>query len=132
MVMIDDAPGYRPGACNIGPTEIAARRRVGHLGALATIGLGVALIWLGAPVWTRASLALPAALAASGYLQAALRFCAAFGWAGVVNFSDRIRDTISVAEAEARAKDRRRAIQIAGMSGAIGVGVAIAAIVLPV
>ena len=33
------ADGYRPGVCNIGPAEIARRRRAGHVGALATVGL---------------------------------------------------------------------------------------------
>jgi hypothetical protein len=33
---------YRPGACNIGPAEIARRRRAGHVGLLATaVSLGV-------------------------------------------------------------------------------------------
>ena len=30
---------YEPGVCNIGPAEIARRRRSGHVGALITIGL---------------------------------------------------------------------------------------------
>ncbi len=30
---------YRPGTCNIGPAEIGRRRRAGHVGLLATLGL---------------------------------------------------------------------------------------------
>jgi hypothetical protein len=28
---------YRPGVCNIGPAEIARRRRAGHVGLLVTV-----------------------------------------------------------------------------------------------
>ena len=31
--LMDVTPDYRPGVCNIGPAEIARRRRSGHVGA---------------------------------------------------------------------------------------------------
>ena len=43
--------GYRPGVCNIGPAEIARRRRAGHVGSLATIGLFAVLVAVDAPRW---------------------------------------------------------------------------------
>jgi len=77
---------YLPGACNIGPAEIARRRRAGHVGLILTVVLAAVLLALdAAPAW-RLTLALPAALAAAGYLQAWLRFCANFGFRGVYNF----------------------------------------------
>jgi hypothetical protein len=128
----DRPGGYRPGVCNIGPAEIASRRRAGHVGVAATLALFGVLVVLDAPAAWRLLLFLPAAAAASGYLQAALRFCAGYGWAGVFNLTDRLRDTTSVAEARVRAVDRRKAIEIGAMSALIGIVVAIAAVLVPV
>jgi hypothetical protein len=115
---------YMPGACNIGPAEIARRRRVGHAGVIATVALAAALLALdAAPAW-RLLLALPASLAAAGYLQAWLRFCADFGWRGVYNFGALGRQE-RVAADQARAQDRRRALLIGAASVAIGLAVAL-------
>jgi len=122
---------YVPGQCNIGQAEIAGRRRAGHVGVVATIGLLAVLIAIGAPPLTRLIVAVPAAVAASGYLQARLRFCAGFGSRGVYNF-DAIGTTERVADDEARRLDRARATKIGLASGLIGVAVGIAAVLLPV
>src|SRR4051812_26145032 len=58
---------YQPGACNIGPAEIARRRRAGHVGLAASVTLLGALVVLDTPPATRLLVALPAAVAASGY-----------------------------------------------------------------
>jgi hypothetical protein len=122
---------YRPGVCNIGPEEIARRRRAGHVGLVATIVLLAILIAVDAPPIARLLLALPAAIAASGYLQAWLRFCAGFGARGVFNFGGLGR-TEAVVDVEARARDRRRARQIGLASFAIGLAVGVAGVLLPV
>jgi hypothetical protein len=120
---------YVPGACNIGPAEIARRRWVGHAGVVATVALAAVLLALdAAPAW-RLLLALPAALAAAGYLQAWLRFCADFGWRGVYNFGALGRQERVAAE-EARAQDRRRALLVGAASGAIGLAVALLSLLL--
>jgi hypothetical protein len=121
---------YRPGVCNIGPAEIARRRRVGHVGLAASVILLVVLVLAGLPAWTRLLVAIPAVLAASGYLQARLRFCAAFGWRGVFNFGTpgHIED---IDDRESRARDLARARQIGFGSLAIGLAVGIAAVLLP-
>ena len=80
---------YVPGSCNIGPAEIALRRRAGHAGLVVTAALGAALLRSDLPRAWRLTLAVPAAGAASGYLQAHERFCADFGWRGVYNFDRR-------------------------------------------
>jgi hypothetical protein len=41
---------YQPGVCNIGPAEIARRRRAGHVGALMTIGLVVGSVAVALPL----------------------------------------------------------------------------------
>ena len=106
---------YVPGQCNIGQAEIAGRRRAGHVGVVATIGLLAVLVAIGAPPLTRLVIAVPAAVAASGYLQARLRFCAAFGSRGVYNFDDdrfdRARGRRRGAPARSRPGDEDRAGQ---------------------
>jgi hypothetical protein len=117
---------YVAGTCNIGPDEIAMRRRVGHLGVVTTAALAAALIRSDLhPAW-RLTLALPAAGTAAGYLQARERFCADFGWRGVYNFGRRGLEHQVTADQDL-AEDRRKALQIGAASGAIGVGVALAA-----
>ena len=122
---------YQPGVCNIGPAEIARRRRAGHTGLLAAVGLFAALVVIGAPDWTRFLVAIPAIGAASGYLQARLRFCAGFGSMGVFNFGE-VGPTERVANEPDRARDRMRAFQIGAASFAIGILAGLSAVVLPV
>jgi hypothetical protein len=120
---------YMPGACNIGPAEIARRRRAGHAGLIATVVLLAVLLALdAAPAW-RLLLALPASLAAAGYLQAWLRFCANFGYRGVYNFGALGREE-RVAGDAARAQDRRRALLVGAAAGAIGLAVALLSMLL--
>jgi hypothetical protein len=120
---------YVPGRCNIGPAEIALRRRAGHAGLVVTAALGAALLRSDLPRAWRLTLAVPAAGAASGYLQAREAFCADFGWRGVYNF-DRRGQEQPVAGDDALAQDRRKAVRIAAASAAIGVGVALVAMSL--
>jgi hypothetical protein len=115
---------YVPGTCNIGPEEIALRRRAGHVGLAVTAALGAALVRSNLhPAW-RLALALPAAGAASGYLQARQRFCANYGFRGLYNFDTRGHEQ-PVPLSDAQEQDRRRSIQIATSSAAIGLGVAL-------
>lgn len=116
--------------CNIGPAEIARRRRAGHVGVIATIGLLAVLLLLDAPPAARLLLTIPAAVAASGYLQAWLRFCAGFGSRGIMNFGA-LGDSETVADPEARARDRRRARQIGLASLVVGVVVGVVAAIAP-
>jgi hypothetical protein len=121
------AAPYVPGTCNIGPEEIALRRRAGHVGLAVTAALGAALLRSDlSPAW-RLALALPAAGAASGYLQARQRFCANYGFRGLYNFEQRGHEQ-PVPIAGAQDDDRRRSLQIAGTSAAIGIGVALVAV----
>jgi hypothetical protein len=122
---------YQAGVCNIGPEEISRRRRAGHFGVAVTLGMLLGLVALGAPPVFRLVLVLPAAAAASGYLQAWLKFCAGFGRLGVYNFG-RLGSTAKVVEEAARAADRRRANQIGLASGIIGLAVAVVGVFLPI
>ena len=120
---------YQPGVCNIGPPEIARRRRAGHVAAVAAAGLAAGLIAVRAPRVTRLIVALPAASAASGYLQARHRFCAGFGSRGVVNFGP-VGEVTEVVDPQAHALDVATSRRIGLQSLAIGLaaaGVAVAA-----
>jgi hypothetical protein len=120
---------YLPGGCNIGPAEIARRVRVGHVGVAATVLLAVILWALDAARPWRLTLALPASMAAAGYLQARFRFCFDFGFRGVYNFDALGHEQRVVAE-EARAADRRRAVQLAAASAGIGLAVALLSLLI--
>ena len=121
---------YEPGVCNIGPAEIARRRRSGHTGVIAAVVLVAILVVVHAPTPLRLLTFFPAAVAAAGYLQAWLRFCAGFGWLGVLNFGD-VGTTEQVGSAEDRARDRAMAIRIGVASAAFGLLVALTAFLLP-
>ena len=121
---------YQPGVCNIGPAEIARRRRAGDVGALITIAVLVVLVVLDVPPLFRLIVALPAAAAASGYLQAAFRFCAGFASRGLFNFSQ-LGQEQQIADPADRARDKARANQILIGSLAIGLAVGVVAVLLP-
>jgi hypothetical protein len=129
--VVPPASGYVPGVCNIGPDEVARRRRSGHAGVLASIGLFAILVAIDAPSLARLLVALPATIAASGYLQAHLRFCAGFGSAGVFNFGS-LGSTQKVDDADARRRDRATSLRIGVASFLIGAVVGITAVLLPV
>jgi hypothetical protein len=122
---------YRPGACNIGPAEIARRRMAGHIGLVVALAVLVGLIAVDLPAFTRLLVVLPAATSASGYLQAWLKFCAGFGSRGIFNFGD-LGEITPVADADARERDRRRSRQIGMWALEIGIGAGIVAVILPV
>jgi len=122
----DGEAGYAPGRCNIGAAEIDRRRRFGHLGLLASIALLLILVAADASREARLLLFFPAAGSAIGYLQARLRFCAAFGLLGVFNFGALGRGE-RVADPAALRRDRRSAVAIVAASAVIGLGLAIAA-----
>jgi hypothetical protein len=121
------ADGYQPGACNIGPDEIAARQRSGVAGVVAAGLLGVALLAAKAPPAARLLVALPLAGGVMGLLQARSRFCAAYGMRGVRNFGP-LGETTTVDDDAARAADQRRSRQLMARSAAVGLagGVALA------
>lgn len=121
---------YQPGVCNIGPAEIARRRRGGHVAALISIALLVGLVVLNVPPLARLIVALPAAAAASGYLQATFKFCAGFASRGLFNFSQ-LGQEQSIADPADRARDKARANQILIGSLAIGLAVGVVAVLLP-
>ena len=121
---------YQPGVCNIGPAEIRMRRRTGWLGAIVTVLALVGFVLLHTPDPWRVIIVLPAGLGATGFLQAAFHFCAAFGMGGLFNFGD-MDDREEVHEKEYRRKDQRKALLIVGLTGLIALAVFGIAVLLP-
>jgi len=121
---------YIPGVCNIGPAEINKRRQSGWFGLGATILLWVAFWVFRVPAIWRLLLFFPAAMSATGFLQAALHFCAGFGMLGVFNFGSEVGKTETIEQAEFRHKDQRKALLIIFYSVMIGIAAAIAGFLL--
>ena len=121
---------YVPGVCNIGPAEIAMRKRVGRIGLAVTIILWGALVLFGADRYWLFILVLPASMSATGFLQGYLHFCAGFGMRGTFNFGPKVGQTETVAQQEFRAKDRKRGQQIFAYSLLIGIAVAVIAVLV--
>jgi len=122
---------YQPGVCNIGPEEIARRRRAGNVGSIITLALLVILIAINAPKPLRLLIFIPTMASAVGFLQAYFHFCAAFGLKGVYNLVNPVGNTETVTVAEFRTKDKQIAIQIIAYSTLIGLAIALFAYFLP-
>jgi hypothetical protein len=112
---------YVPGACNIGPEEIARRERVARIGLVATVALALLLLASGVGVGspTRLLVGLPLTGAAIGWIQARRRFCMAYGLAGTFNLGA-IGNMERVSSAAALAADRRTALVIVAQGIAVG------------
>ena len=121
---------YVPGVCNIGPAEIAMRKRTGRIGLALTVlvwgvltSLGTAAIWF-------SLLVVPSGISAVGFIQAKMHFCAAFGMRGLFNFGSEVGKTDTALQAEFRAQDKRKALQILVYSALVGIVVALAGYIL--
>ena len=122
---------YVPGVCNIGEAEIRKRKRGGWLGLMLTIALFAVLVYFGSPPIWRLILFVPSTFAAVGFLQARMHFCAYFAALGIFNFGEDTSKNDTVQQAEFRAMDRRKALQIIAYSVIIGAAVAVVAYLLP-
>lgn len=125
------AQRYIPGVCNIGPAEIRRRRYVGYAGFLVTFAMIAAFYYFNIPDAMRLLVIIPAFGGAMGFLQAQLHFCAKFGMSGIFNVSDDTVKTESVEQAEWRAKDRQKALNILTLSLIIAWAFALYAYFLP-
>jgi hypothetical protein len=130
-LLANDPIDYRPGVCNIGPAEIARRRRSGHAALLFALATLLVLVALHVPPLARFIVALPAAGAATGYLQALLRFCVGFASLGVFNFGP-LGQTQRITDPAARSRDRMRMLQILLAATLIGAAAGAAAVLLPI
>lgn len=125
------ADPYRAGACNIGPAEIARRRRAGLVGIAVALALAIGLVVLGAPDWSRVLVLPPLASGIISLEQARRRFCVGFAMAGLQNFSALGRQT-RIEDAAARAKDRRAALVMVGQGTLVAAAISAVFVLLPI
>lgn len=129
---LEPAPGeYRPGACNIGPREIAKRRAYGIAGIGATVVLGIVLLAIDAPQIARAIVIFPLWGAIISLEQARRKFCAGFAYAGIRSVSGS-NATESVADKADLARDRAAARWLVAYCGGIAVAVTAIFVLIPV
>ena len=130
-IVYDQVSGaYRAGACNIGPDEIARRRSFGRAGLAVSGLIALALLGVGAPPVARLLVALPVAGSAISLIQARLRFCAAFGFAGLRNFGP-LGGEEHIVEAVARRADRDMALRVVAAGSLAGLAAGIALALIP-
>lgn len=122
---------YVAGSCNISAEEEGLRVAAGWVGTGLTLAAALAFIALRVPATWRLTLFFPALMAASGFLQAAMHFCANYGLRGVFNVRNNLGVAESVPGAEFAKKDRIKALQILGLSVLIGAAVAVAGWAFP-
>ena len=115
--------------CNIGPVEIARRRRSALVVTIVTALVAVALVALSTPPAVRLLIWPLATAAAVTWLQVVNRFCVAFGALGLENFG-RLGDEVHV-DRHQRAADRRRALQLILEGALIGLVVALLLVAIP-
>ena len=116
--------------CNIGPEEIARRRRSAIVLTVVTAFVAAALVALSTPPAIRLLIWPLATAAAVTWLQVVHRFCVAFGALGLENFG-RLGDEVHV-DAGQRATDGRRALQLILEGSLIGLVVALLVVAIPV
>lgn len=119
-----------PPRCNIGPDEIARRRRSAIALSIATVVAAGILVGIHVPAPARILIWPLAAAAAVTSLQVFHRFCVAFGALGLENFG-RLGEEAHV-DPLVRAADRRRAFQLIAEGAVIGLVVALALVAIPI
>jgi hypothetical protein len=126
-----DQSGYRAGACNIGPAEIARRRRAGLAMVAVALILAAGLVASGAPDWMRVLVLPPLAGGIISLEQARRRFCVGFAMAGLRNF-DALGREERIQDDAARAADRRSALVMIGQGTLVAAALTALFVVLPV
>jgi hypothetical protein len=116
--------------CNIGPAEVARRRRSAIIGSVVITIMVVAVLALHVPPVGRLLLWPVATGVAVTWLQVVHRFCVAFGARGLENFG-RLGQQHGV-DAGIRAADRRRALQVILEGALIGLVVTLVVVAIPV
>jgi hypothetical protein len=122
-----DKSQYIPGVCNIGEAEIKQRKRIGWTGLAAAIIIWIIFDLTHAAAFWKIILFFPAFMGATGLIQGFGHFCAGFGMKGVFNFGNELYKTDTVAQAEYRAQDKKKAQTIFAYSIFAGLVVALAA-----
>ena len=114
--------------CNIGPAEVARRRRSAIFASILFVIIAAVVVIVDVPALGRLLLWPVATAVGVTWLQVANRFCVAFGALGLENFG-RLGVQVGV-EAEERAADRRRALLMIVEGALIGLALTLAVVPL--
>jgi hypothetical protein len=125
-VTVQDSIGTR---CNIGPAELARRRRSAILFSFLAAAVAFGLLALEVPAPARLAFFPFAAGAAVSWAQVFHRFCVAFGAIGIENFGS-IGEQQPV-DPRQRVEDRRRVAQLVLEGCAAGAALTLVLVVLP-
>lgn len=120
---------YQAGVCNIGIQEKRKRMNTGYTGSIVTILLWIIFIVSGVPRGYKLLTAIPAMIAAAGFIQAKMNFCAYFGLASVFNFS-KVGEQSKVNDEHFKSLDRRKAYQIITYSVLVGLLVGVLSFII--
>jgi hypothetical protein len=102
---------YQAGVCNIGPSEVARRRKVASLGGALYISfLAFAILKDFSSVTTLTAL-FPAIIFSVGFIQSRRKFCLAYGLMGSFNFQ-KLGSLTQVEDQISLKADRSTAISI--------------------
>ena len=115
--------------CNIGPAEIARRRRLAILLTAITVLLVGAVVAAGVPAIGRLAVFPFAAAVGVTWLQVIRRFCVHFGAFGLENFGA-LGEEHSVAQ-EVRRADLRQSLEMIGQGLLFGLVVTFVVLQLP-
>jgi hypothetical protein len=126
-----ETPVYQAGLRNIGPSEIAKRRRYGIVAIGIAIVFGVAILTLALPVFTRTFVFFPLWVGVLSLLEAHLRFGARLAYSGTrsVQGTDA---TEAVDSAKDHAADREAARKLISRSALIAAAMTFAFTSLPI
>jgi hypothetical protein len=127
VVTLDRSLGPR---CNIGPEEVARRRRSAIAFTVVAAVVAAGLLALDVPPVARLAMFPFATGAAVNWAQVVHRFCVAFGAVGIENFG-RIGEEHKV-DREQQAADRRRVVQLVLEGSLVGGVVTLALVAAPV
>lgn len=124
VIILTTNTKYVAGSCNIGSAEISQRKRIGFVG-LAVTGFGFlvyifSILSLDIDPLVGLLFIFPVTTAAIGFIQARNKFCAAYGFASVVNVSFQLGTTMKIDDEKDRKKDRNKAIIISVQAILIG------------
>lgn len=107
--------------CNIGPAEVQRRLRAGFIGLGLSIAFGVISVAIPLETMYRWLMVFPLSLAISGFVQAKVRFCMAYGFQGVRSLTG-LRQFQTSPEIHA---DRLRALRLVGIIFLLGFGLTV-------
>ena len=116
--------------CNIGPAEVARRRRSAWAFTALAVAVAAILLAIDAAPVARLAFFPFATAAAINWAQVYHRFCVAFGAFGLENF-DGLGDERRVDGAQ-RAADRRRVAQLVLEGAAVGLALTLLLVIAPV